>query len=230
MKKLLLITILLLACFAIGVSTLWAGGAITNMGDIPAVTGTATHLVATANDPVMDNFATTSTSGSNAGISGNAVLRTGRNIHFQTYVELVDQNNVNGPLQRAWWGLTSGTVANTLSSDTPTNNFAAFRYSNCASGCANDTTFKCVVGNGTTTTVKDTGVTADAVGHYYDIVFDDTTGNIQCLVDGVVKATFANTDAVPPASTNLLQIVAIQTETTATRDIREAWMLSTSDK
>lgn len=225
MKKMLLITILLLGCFAIGLSTLWAGTGWTNLGDVQSVTGTNSAIAPNANDGEMMNQATTTTSGSNAGVNGTAVQRTGRNLHFAALIELPNETDTT-QAQREWWGLTNTTLPNMVSSDTPAFSFAAFRFSSVAT----DTTFKCVVGNGTTTTVKDTGVTADANAHYFDLIFDDTTGNIQCAIDGTVKATFANTDAVPPSGTNLLQFAGIQTQTNATKNIREGWMLTTSDK
>jgi len=122
--------------------------------------------------------------------------RTGKHIEFWAAVRFTDTADC------AHWiaigngsALTSATFGN---SDTNSAvKFAGFRYST----IAGDSHWQCVTGDGSATTLTDSGITPDGKEHRFAIFFDDDNSQILFYIDGTLVAT--NTTHLPPASTNV---------------------------
>ena len=171
--------------------------------------------MATSTEPPFNNYATTNVSGNVAGARGISNYLVGKNVHFQAYARAVDQSMGS---QRIWVVETDQTVANMGASDSPTGNYIGFRYSTSAP----DSNWKCVMDNNSVTnTVVDSGIAADANGHRFEVLMNDTgsAGSATFRIDG--KAVCAVVSALYPTNNTLLSMeFAVTTLTTGVRDIQ----------
>lgn len=109
---------------------------------------------------------------------------------------------------RFWFGLSDSGSLLTVS-DTPSGNYAMFRFSTFAS----DGHIMCCTSDGSTQTAVSSGVSADLASHSYGLEFDDVTPAVKFYIDGNLVATITTT---LPASGTPLGSVALGNWHTAT--------------
>ena len=129
-----------------------------------------------------------------AGLYSTAQLSVGSFGSFQSTAALIQTTN-----SRWWHGLLS--IASGHAPNNTDNaagfNLAAFRYST----SAGDTNFQCVVSDGATAVVHDSGVAADTAYHVFTIV-QNATGHFLFYIDGVLVFTSTVHEPTGNLSTN----------------------------
>lgn len=103
---------------------------------------------------------------------------------------------------RFWIVLTDAFSGGLTVSDTPSGNYAGFRFS----AIGGDTQIQCCTSDGSTQTVASSGVTPDLASHSYGILFDDVTPAIKFYIDGNLVATITTH---LPTSGSLLAMSAL---------------------
>ena len=196
----------------------WFAGQ-TPWGDVTTETGGFNTVSADATHQFPYRIYTTgTTSGNTAGRNGALNYVTGRHIDQLTYAQAAQTTSI-----RWWSGVSDQTFATMAASDTPTGNYAAFRFSTGAS----DTTYHCLTSTGSTQQDQSSGVTADTNFHYMEIKFDDANSQVLFYIDGSLVCTNATT--VPASSTALRLAQGATTLTNAARNAEIAWVLMRSD-
>ncbi len=172
--------------------------------------------------PENTPYGTVATIGSNAGIEAANSNEWGiaTNIHFEMKFKLDTTSSV-----RMWAGIAGTVLATMLGSDTPAQNFAALRFSTVAS----DTTFKCVTGNGTTTTVVDTTIAPGTSFHVVQIDFNDAVPNVSFTLDGTSRCSSPITTTLPTQGTAVEWLGGVQTEAAASATFRHTTTYMESD-
>jgi hypothetical protein len=144
------------------------------------------------------NAANATAGGANGASTGWWV---GKNISMNTLIDLVRITD-----QRFWISVSDQALSTMSASDNPTGNYAGFRFST----IAGDTHWVCVTKNGTTQTIVDSLVTPIASkSTRLGIIFNDTAGNIQFLIEGNIVATITTT--LPTPGTSLEYVFSEQT-------------------
>lgn len=170
-----------------------------NLGE-PAPSFTASTLspktFATGAGPSIE--ATTNLANTPQGFTSPAAnYKIGKNISF--YATAWANSIVT---QRSWFGLTDQSLATMLASDNPAGNYAAFRFSSIGS----DTTYQCIVKDGTTQTIVSTGVAPiNDVLQTFQIIFNDTTGTVYFFINGALVATI--TTHLPTTGTSVSWLI-----------------------
>lgn len=195
-------------------------------GDAP---GGFAGVAATSTTPDAGQFKTTSTSGTQADIFGNANYVMGRNVSFQTYNKISATANA-----RLWISLSDQTVATMGASDNPAGNYAGFWYCNDAStacqknGSSFDaTTFWCVSKDNSTQTLTDSSVTVDTNWHRFQITFNDSTPNAVFSIDGSAVCTL--TTHLPASGALMLRNLSYRTLSATQISLFDAWDATFSD-
>lgn len=184
------------------------GGDLSGMGMGIFITGTSSTIAPTSTEPVMINYASAASSGSNAGVSnnGNAVVRTGRNLYFGALVKLQET-----AATRVWIGLFFSSISSVLGGDTM-GDFIGFRYSTVAS----DTNWQACNGLVSQTT-SNSGIAADTNIHLFEFIVDEDAANIKFYIDGALVAT--NTTNLPSGD-NFQVVIGEQTQAAVAKNIR----------
>lgn len=189
-------------------------------------TGTLGGVTVTASEPEFTSFTSGAVSGNQAGyvaqggVGGSLFLSYGRNNFYQSYVKLANADLTN---IRFVAGFQDQNSFGALNADTfNTAHVALFRFSSVAA----DTTWKCLTSNGTSTTVTDSGVTADTNGHLFGIQEDNVANQFRFYIDNNLVCTVTAT--LPTGLMQWTEIVT--TQTTAAKVMDVAWSLTSSDK
>lgn len=212
---------------AVWMATGDAGGTVSGTGFSYGTTltrvgsGGTTGQAPDANNPVRARDLSGATTGNDAGIQGNQLtLRTGRNLRLVWHVDLTSTANV-----RVAMGLTDqNTVVTMVGSDNPAGNYAYFRYSTPAP----DTNWQCITKDNATQTVTDSTVAADTNGHDFEIRENVTAATWTFYIDGVNVCSHSTN--LPSASTNMAEVIGLETRTGSAKSIDLAWGLEESDK
>ena len=174
-------------------------GTLTLLGEnTGSATGTAAATVGDATWPVSVNYASAASTNAVAGINGDATerpYRMGRNIYFATFGGFAAAGDY--AVSRTWLGLGDQTLATMVASSNPAGNYAAFRWV-----AGTDTNWQCVTKDNTTQNVVASSVAgASTTPHLFEMIFDDTAGNITFKIDGVTQCGGAITTNRPTAGT-----------------------------
>jgi len=163
---------------------------------------------------------TIGTAGSNSGISGLKTWRAEANILWQCRMQIGIVTNL-----RLVLGVGDSTsLANWLTADTLTANYAAFRFSTGAS----DTNWQCITGNNSSTTITDSGVAAAINTDYtLQIVFNSAVPNVQFIINGSTVAT--NTAHLPTTGVNMAQYEGVQCLVSGARSWLGGWIYIEAD-
>lgn len=194
-----------------------SAGGLTGIGDSFAINGTQSAIVPTATEGIAQNYASSTAIGSQLGIGGNLVYRTGRNITMWWPGKIQETANV-----RYWMGLTDQLFATMVQSDNPAGNYACFRYASAA-----DTNWKCITKDNVTQNISDSGVVVDTARHLMAIVFDDVASAVKFYIDGVLRQTHSVN--LPAAGTNLRWVYGGQTTEAVAKNIRFEWVMGVCD-
>lgn len=189
-------------------------------GDIITNVSTTALTVPDANEGPMVMFTSSAVGGSQAGLYGSALYRTGRNTLFQTRVKLSSI-----VAERIWIGVTSNTASAMVTNDAPTGNFAGFWFST-------------VVGhtnwqvhtrdNVTTNTTDSTIAVATTTSFEFEVEEDTTAGVWRFKIDGVTVATTSTN--IPAANTNLRFVIHVSTSAAAAKSLSLGWVYLETDK
>lgn len=127
---------------------------------------------------------------------------------------------------RYWIGWTTATGSSMLSTATPAQNYAAFRYDT----GAGDTTYVCKSsGNsGGAVTSTDTFITPDTSNHIFRIVEDSSVPNFKFYIDGVLKCT--HTTNIPPSTVKLAVMSGTATLAAVAQHVFPSWFYMESDQ
>lgn len=170
----------------------------------------------TGSAPCCFNVSTGNASSAQAHFNGNANYLTGRNIKYQAYMSMTDTYTA----VRCWSGVMN---SNPTGLTTPIFPIAAFRA---VTGV--DTNFQCYTSDSVSSTVTDSGVVADNGWHRFEIVFNDSTPNVQFYIDGSLVAT--NTTHLPISSMDLFFATTIDLPTgSASRTQSVGWFYVETD-
>jgi hypothetical protein len=145
--------------------------------------------------PVITYSASVEATDSAYGFSGDLYWRTGRNVATWVSVYFPGPTDI-----RTWIALTdeASDGDNTFgSSDAPSGNFAAFRYST----MAGDTHWQCICSDGSATTQIATSVPFDTKEHAWGIQMDDNNGRVLFYIDGILVGVV--TTHLPTPHTNV---------------------------
>jgi hypothetical protein len=180
---------------------------INAMGDQIVRTGTiwSTCTAGTATNAKAMERREASTPDSLAGMYGELQWFVGSALQEITSCYLTQTTDC-----RMWVGFTTSTGAVTMGgSDTPTGQYACFRFSS----VAGDTTYQCVTSDGSSHTVVNSGVTGDTNTHRFGISFNDTTPSVSFYIDGSLVATI--TTHLPSSGTAMALLVGVAYHTSA---------------
>jgi len=196
------------------------GGSATAFGDsyISSNCGTD-NSVSTSNQVLSHNCLTGSTSGNSASNSGNLNYVTGRHLETIVYAALLTATTN----ERAWIVLTDTSAATMAGSDTPSGNYAGFRYTATSSTVAWD----CVTSTGSTQQIQSSGVNGNGSFHVFDVVFDDANSQVLFYIDITLVCT--NLTTVPASATALRYANTITTLTGAARSLGISRQIILSD-
>jgi hypothetical protein len=115
--------------------------------------------------------------------------------------------------ERFWWAFTDQTPTTMIGSDTPTGNWAGFRYSTSAS----DTNFECGSSNAGTSNFTSSGVAADLAKHTLEIFINDSNSTIYWFIDG--NQVCSSTTDLPATGTNMRHTISLEDLAAAGRTV-----------
>ncbi len=146
----------------------------------------------------------TAYTGSLSAVSTGGDFIFGRRARYVAYVTPVDTTNA-----RYWFGVTNVTSATMAGSDTPTGNYACFRYSSTAANA----NWWCVTGDGASTDPDDTGIGAsNSVMARLEIWWDGTAADSFYFY---INGTQVGHTSLNPAAGTLLHMICQCTIVTA---------------
>jgi hypothetical protein len=189
-------------------------------GDTAVNTGTTTAQVPTATDPAACRFATAASISSAAGAVGADNYRVGRNHKLQARVKISATANM-----RVFIGFTTNTLVNMVNTDTPTGNFAGFRYST----TAGDSEWKVITRDGATAiSPSSTGVAiSSANGFNFEIQEDVANAKWLFRINDVLVATVSSN--LPSANTNMHWCVGVLTTENVAKNAEVGWIMIRGD-
>jgi hypothetical protein len=148
-----------------------------------------TGVAPTATETKMLKMNTSASSSSISGFTDNGDSHTADSVWTLGILGICEHRVLISSLThiRVWIGGENGykSGANFWKSDAPPEPTVAFRYSTAAS----DVNWQCVVTDGTTQVVADSGIPADTVGHVFAIAF--STPNVLFFIDGTQVGSVA---------------------------------------
>lgn len=144
---------------------------------------------------------TTSSTGAAGFVYGELIYRVGRGLKISGTLWLSRVTDT-----RFLFGIAAGQNGDDF--DIGFDDMAFFRFST----IAGDSNFQCMTGDGTSTTVVNSGVAADLLKHKFAIIFDDVTPNVKFYIDGVLVAT--HTTTLPRTAHDLGYVIAIRGNST----------------
>ena len=197
------------------------GPEVSEVADDETILGTRFSINATSADPTVNRYRTGAVTGNDAGTQGNPNYIVGRNILFQSYVKIGSTLRT-----RAFVGVTTGTLVNSVGSDNPAGHYAAFQYQ--SELPRDDTNWQCVTKDGTTQNVSDSGTAVGTVGIEFEIEFRDAIPDVVFSIDGIVVCT--ETANLPATNQRLRYVFGIETQTSTFKDIFSSWIYLESDK
>lgn len=175
--------------------------------------GVYTGVSPTATETKMLKMNTSASSGSITGFTDNGDSHTADSVWTLGILGLCEHRAKISDLTniRFWVGGENGYKSgqNFWKSDAPALPTVAFRYST----AAGDTHWMCVVTDGTTQVVADSGVNADTNGHVFGIQF--SAGHVLFILDGVQVASVAIATTTLTTSSAFCGFVSVDNVSTA---------------
>jgi len=180
--------------------------AVIAIGCVAPTFGNATfaNVPCSSTNPAMLKMTTPGTAQTIVyGVEDNSANAPGLTLSMLSRMLVRCRLEQTGTGTRSWIGMVDGPGlgTNVLNTDTPNQNYVAFRFSN-----GTDTTWKAICGTSSANqSVVDTGVAPDtATSQIFEITFDGT--NVKFWINGVLKATVTGSNV--PATSVVLRFAA----------------------
>lgn len=184
----------------------------TSLGYGASDNGTASNVAGTATEMLGRNWVSAASIGSTFGWSSGAIFISDHEVRHYINAKI----STDTTSMRFWVGLASTTLGN-LSSDTPNQHLAIFRYSSEAP----DTNWKAVTcaGTGSSSTVTDTGVAVGTSAKTFGIVY--TPSEVKFYINATLVAT--HTTNIPATGQTLRVHAGGVNVAAAARNCRVYW-------
>ncbi len=154
------------------------------------------------------------------GTANNTLLWvTGRSLWLDTTAAVSSTSNI-----RNWIGFAAA-PATLAGQDTPTAAFVGFRYST----GAGDSSWRCIIANGSAATNVDSGVIPTTNQVHFKIITDDTNSAVHFYVNSLEVCSGTAFTNYPPA-TGVEAVASVTTLTGAARGLNLAYLWTESDK